>query len=125
MELKLGNRTCYCSTTLRVVYEIQKEKNFKSLQETLQSLNQLTTDDQINLIYTAYKCDKNNTEFLDKESFINTLLDTCGIYKLTEISTGIVEGLLFSGLSTEEAESKKAEIQKIQVGTTSSNVQGD
>lgn len=123
MELKLGNRTCYCATTLRVVYSIQKEKNFKTFQETLNSLNQLDTDEQINLIYTAYKCDKNNTEFLDKETFINELLDNCGVYKLTEISTTIVEGLLFSGLSTEEIESKKVEIQKIQAGMISSNVQ--
>ena len=125
MELILGNQTCYCATTLRVVYFIQKEKGHSTFQETLNSLNQLTTDDQINLIYTAYKCDKNNKEFLDKETFTDMLLDSCGVYKLTEIATEIVDGLLFSGLSTEEIASKKVEIQKILAGMNSSSEQVD
>lgn len=125
MEIKLDNRTYYCATSLRVIYALQKEKKFNSFQETLNSLNKLDSDDQINLIYTAYKCDSNNTEFLDKETFINTLLDNCGVYKLTNIATEIVEGLLFSGLSTEEIDSKKAEIQKILAGTISSDARAD
>ena len=125
MEIKLDNRTDYCATALRVIYALQKEKKFNSFQETFNSLNYLDSYDQINLIYTAYKCDSNNTEFLDKEAFINTLLDNCGVYKLTNIATEIVEGLLFSGLSTEEIDSKKVEIQKILAGTISSDARAD
>lgn len=125
MEFNVNGAVLYCATTLRVVYTFKEDKQHKTLQDALNALRDLNTDDQFDLLYSAYKCDRRNTCPLDKFAFIDMLLDNFGILKLTEITNAVVEGLLYSGLSQEEIGAKKAMIQKVQAGMDSSDMPVD
>lgn len=125
MQLTLNNQIYYCATTLRVVYSLKESKGLKSFQEALNTLSKLDSDEQLDLLYTAYKCDKRNGECLDKDTFIDLILDECGVFKLTNIVEELIDGLLYSGLSQEETQEKKAKIQETLDGMNSSNMLAD
>lgn len=122
VKMEMNGKTYELATSLRVVYALRDLTKAKSLQAAINSIGQLDLDGQLELLYAAYKAGggKNDT-VTTKEKFMDELLDTQGILTIADIINKVADGLLYSGMSPEEAASKKAEVEKqIQAGAASS-----
>lgn len=113
MKLQLGDKTCHCATTLRVAYAMKDLKHADSLQEALKRIGQLDTDGQIELLYVAYKCSKENGTLMSFEEFRDAVLDNLGVYALGVAIQELSEGLMYAGLPAEEVEAKKKLTEEI------------
>lgn len=122
VKMEMNGKTYELATSLRVVYALRDLTKAKSLQAAINSIGQLDLDGQLELLYAAYKAGggKNDT-VTTKEKFMDELLDTQGVLTIADIINKVADGLLYSGMSPEEAASKKAEVEKqIQAGAASS-----
>lgn len=118
MILSLKTGEYELSTSLRVVYALRDIAHVKSLKEAMASISDLDIDGQLELLYAAYKAgDGNKTNALSKEAFIAAVLDTFGIFALTNAINQLTDGLLYSGLTPEEIETKKAQVEATMTAT--------
>ena len=123
MKLKLGEKEYELSTSLRVVYSLKELTGAKNLQEAMSSISHLDLDGQMRLLYSAYKAGSGRQGMIiSQEAFTDAVLDNLGVFALTEVVNKLTDGLLYSGLSPEEIESKKAqaEIAMKEAGVASS-----
>lgn len=113
MILKLKDKEYELSTSLRVVYALKEISKARSLQEAINSISRLDLDGQLELLYAAYKagCGKNGTTIC-KEDFVGEILDSLGIFAVANKINELADGLLYSGLTPEEIESKKAQVEE-------------
>lgn len=120
VQVEIAGKTYELADTLRVVYSIKDITGAKSLKEALQSLTALDVDDQIKLLFAAYKANKSNPE-MSQEEFKDLILDNCGVFAIVDMVNDLANGLMYSGLTPEVAESKKAQAaEAMKVGATSS-----
>ena len=127
MELKLGNKTYELATSLRVVYALKDITHAKGLQEAISSIAHLDFDGQLNLLWAAFKAANKETT-VTKEQFVDDILDNLGIFAVTNTVNELADGLLYAGLSPEEVQSKKAEVEAVvkqKAGTTSSDTDSE
>lgn len=118
INLKLGERTYGLATSLRVVYALRDISHAKNLQEAIGSISKLDLDGQCDLLYAAYKAGEGKNDVsITKEAFIGEVLDNLGIFAITDVINELTEGLLYSGLSPEEIEAKKAQMTEVVVAT--------
>lgn len=112
MKLHVKDKDYELSTSLRVVYALRDISRANSLQEAIGSISKLDLDGQLELLYAAYKAaNGKNADCVSKSDFIDDLLDNLGIFAITNAINKLADGLLYSGLSQEEIESKKAEVE--------------
>lgn len=112
MKLCVKDKTYDLSTSLRVVYALRDISHANSLQEAVGSISKLDLDGQLELLYAAYKAaNSKNNDCVPKDVFIDELLDNLGIFAITNAINTLADGLLYSGLSKEEIESKKAAVE--------------
>ena len=120
LQVKIAGKHYELADTLRVVYSLKDITGAKSMQEALSSLAKLDLDKQIKLLYAAYKAAKTNPA-MSLDAFRDLLIDNCGVFAVTNMVNDLANGLLYSGLDTGEAESKKAAIvEALKAGVTSS-----
>lgn len=120
VHVEIAGKNYELADTLRVVYAIKDITGAKNLREALQSLTALDVDDQIKLLYAAYKANKNNPA-MTQEEFKDLILDNCGVFAIVDMVNDLANGLMYSGLAPEVAESKKAQIaEATKAGVTSS-----
>lgn len=120
VHVEIASKSYELADTLRVVYSIKDITGAKNLREALQSLTALDVDDQIKLLYAAYKANKNNPA-MSQEEFKDLILDNCGVFAIMDMVNDLANGLMYSGLSPEVAESKKVQIaEATKAGVTSS-----
>lgn len=120
VHVEIAGKSYELADTLRVVYSIKDITGAKNLREALQSLTALDVDDQIKLLYAAYKANKNNPA-MSQEEFKDLILDNCGVFAIMDMVNDLANGLMYSGLSPEVAESKKVQIaEATKAGVTSS-----
>lgn len=119
VHVEIAGKSYELADTLRVVYSIKDITGAKNLREALQSLTALDVDDQIKLLYAAYKANKNNPA-MSQEEFKDLILDNCGVFAIMDMVNDLANGLMYSGLSPEVAESKKVQIaEATKAGVTS------
>ena len=112
MKLHIKDKDYELSTSLRVVYALRDISHADSLQEAIGSISKLDLDGQLELLYAAYKAaNSKNADCVSKNDFIDNLLDNLGIFAITNAINTLADGLLYSGLSQEEIESKKAAVE--------------
>lgn len=113
MLLTLKKHVYELSTTLRVVYALRDIAHANSLQEAMGAISSLDLEGQLELLYAAYKAGEGSKEnAVDKNTFIDEVLDSFGIFAITGVINKLTDGLLYSGLTPEEIESKKKEVEK-------------
>lgn len=122
VQLKMNGKTYELATSLRVVYALKDLTKAKTLQEAINSIGQLDMDGQLELLFAAYKAGGGkNDNTITKEEFMDTLIDTQGVFAIADTVNKIADGLLYSGMTPEEVALKKAEMEKqIQAGAASS-----
>ena len=60
------------ATTLRVAYLVQGQHNHKPYAEVFKDIGDMTIEDQIGIIYCAFKCaNADSTVVIPKQSFID------------------------------------------------------
>ena len=112
MKLHIKDRDYELSTSLRVVYALRDISHANSLQEAIGSITRLDLDGQLELLYASYKAaNSKNADCVSKEDFTDDVLDNLGIFAITNAINNLADGLLYSGLSEEEIESKKAAVE--------------
>ena len=112
MKLHIKDKDYELSTSLRVVYALRDISHANSLQEAIGSISKLDLDGQLELLYAAYKAaNSKNADCVSKADFIDDVLDNLGIFAITNAINALADGLLYSGLSKEEIESKKAAVE--------------
>lgn len=122
VHVEIAGKDYELADTLRVIYDIKDITGAKNLREALQSLTALDVDDQIKLLYAAYKANKNNP-IMSANDFKDLILDNCGVFAITDMFNDLANGLMYSGLTPEAAESKKVQIaEATKAGVTSSAI---
>lgn len=112
MKLHIKDTDYELSTSLRVVYALRDISHAGSLQEAIASISKLDLDGQLELLYAAYKAaNRENPDCIGKGVFVDMLLDNYGIFAISNAVNTLADGLLYSGLSKEEIESKKAAME--------------
>lgn len=119
VKMKLGSQTIELATTLRVAFEMQKITGAKSVQAALNDMQSLGLEGQLSLMYAAYKAANRNVQIMSENDFKDKIQDNCGILTIAEVVNQITDGLLYAGMSPEEAAAKKIETEKL-AGATSS-----
>lgn len=112
MILHLKEKDYELSTSLRVVYALRDISHAKNLQEAINSISSLDLDGQLELLYAAYKAGEGKGEnAVSKQKFIDDVLDTLGIFAITNAINSLADGLLYSGLTPEEIAAKKMAVE--------------
>ena len=112
MKLHVKDKDYELSTSLRVVYALRDITHAKNLQEAINSISSLDLDGQLELLYAAYKAgDGRNENAISKQTFIDEMLDSLGIFAITNAINSLTDGLLYSGLTPEEIASKKMAVE--------------
>lgn len=89
----IGGKQFEFRNTLRVLYLLQDEFKCKTIQEVLDSLSKVNTEESIRVLYIACA---NKGEMSFKE-FSEMLQDNVGIIFINNLASEIVDGLLYAG----------------------------
>lgn len=124
-KLKLQGEEFELCCKLRVAFLIQKANNHKPYAEVFAGISTMTLEKQIETIYIAFK-EQNPEKALELSGskFQEVLLDESNLSYVLEALTGIIEGIMYHGMTEEEIETKKAKdqeaLEKSQPGMKSS-----
>lgn len=125
MILRVGSKEYELATTLRVIYKLREIAGAKSLQEAVNSIQNLDLDSQLELLYAAHVATSPAAmATTDKETFIGDILDNLGVFAVTNVINELADGLLYSGLAPEEVESKKAQVEMLMTTGQASSAVG-
>lgn len=111
MKISLKENTYELATTLRVVYALKDISGAKTLQEAISSIQRLDLDGQLQLLYAAYKAGNKGDNMLTQREFADEVLDSMGIFAIANCIDALTEGILYSGLTPEEIETKKSMVE--------------
>lgn len=95
------------STKLRVAFRVQQMNNHKPYSEVFAGMDSMKLEDQISILYCAF--DVANPEKASQKEFVDYCLDNLSLDELLEYIGAVMEGLMYSNLSPEEIEAKKAQ----------------
>ena len=90
------------ATTLRVAYLVQGQHNHKPYAEVFKDIGDMTIEDQIGIIYCAFKCaNADSTVVISKQSFIDYYLDNFTLKEVLNQLQEIVKGIMGEDLIEE------------------------
>lgn len=93
------------ATTLRVAYLVQGQHNHKPYAEVFKDIGDMTIEDQIGIIYCAFKCaNADSTVVISKQSFIDYYLDNFTLREVLNQLQEIVKGIMGEDLIEEAAD---------------------
>ena len=93
------------ATTLRVAYLVQGQHNHKPYAEVFKDIGDMTIEDQIGIIYCAFKCaNADSTVVIPKQSFIDYYLDNFTLREVLNQLQEIVKGIMGEDLTEEAAD---------------------
>lgn len=91
----LNDREYQLATTLRVAYMIQGQHNHKPYAEVLQSIGEMTLEEQIDIIYQAFKCaNPDAAKEWTSTKFCSYYLDNYTMTQMVNQVQAIVEGII-------------------------------
>ena len=121
IKLQIGNENFELAANLRVIYSLREITGAKNIREALKNLTSLDLEDQIQLLYAAYKANNKDATISAKE-FEDKVIDNLGIFAIADIIEKLADNLMYAGLSKEQIEEKKSKLEKTsQPGETSSD----
>ena len=90
------------ATTLRVAYLVQGQHNHKPYAEVFKDIGDMTIEDQIGIIYCAFKCaNADSTVTISKQNFIDYYLDNFTLKEVINQLQEIVKGIMGEDLEEE------------------------
>lgn len=90
------------ATTLRVAYLVQGQNSHKPYAEVFKDIGDMTIEDQIGIIYCAFKCaNADSTVAIPKQSFIDYYLDNFTLREVLNQLQEIVKGIMGEDLEEE------------------------
>ena len=93
------------ATTLRVAYLIQGQHNHKPYAEVFKDIGDMTIEDQIGIIYCAFKCaNADSNVVMSKQSFVDYYLDNFTLREVLGQLQEIVKGIMGEDLTEEAAD---------------------
>lgn len=111
-KIKFQGEEYELSSKLKVAFLIQKAFNHKPYTEVFREVGTLGIDRQIEIIWLAFK--EENPEVaigLSLTKFQEGLFEESNVTYIYEALTGVIEGIMYHGMSEEEIEEKKMEGQ--------------
>lgn len=87
------------ATNLRVAYNVQGQHNHKPYTEVFKNIGDMTVEDQLGIIYCAFKCANPDT-IVTREQLQNYLLDNMNLKDMLDVLQGIIQGIM--GTSNEK-----------------------
>ena len=91
------------ATTLRVAYLIQGQHNHKPYAEVFKDIGDMTIEDQIGIIYCAFKCANSDSNItMSKQSFVDYYLDNFTLREVLGQLQEIVKGIMGEDLTEED-----------------------
>ena len=91
------------ATTLRVAYLIQGQHNHKPYAEVFKDIGDMTIEDQIGIIYCAFKCaNADSSVVMSKQSFVDYYLDNFTLREVLGQLQEIVKGIMGEDLTEED-----------------------
>lgn len=81
------------ATNLRVAYNVQGQHNHKPYTEVFKDIGDMTVEDQLGIIYCAFKCANPDT-IVTREQFQNYLLDNMNLKDMLDVLQGIIQGIM-------------------------------
>lgn len=94
------------STKLRVAYKVQGQHNHKPYTEIFQNLNDMTIEQQINMLYAAFEAaNPEAAKNITKQVFLDHYLDNSDLSEVMSQLQDVIGGILGKDLK-EEAEKK-------------------
>lgn len=83
------------ATTLRVAYVVQGQHNHKAYTEVFQGIGDMTLEDQIRIIYAAFKVANKEQVFVwTDDKFVNYYLDNYGLKQVMNQLQDIIQGIM-------------------------------
>lgn len=111
-KIKFQGEEYELSSKLKVAFLIQKAFNHKPYTEVFREVGTLGIDRQIEIIWLAFR--EENPEVaigLSLTKFQEGLFEESNVTYIYEALTGVIEGIMYHGMSEEEIEEKKMEGQ--------------
>ena len=91
------------ATALRVAYLIQGQHNHKPYAEVFKDIGDMTIEDQIGIIYCAFKCANSDSNItMSKQSFVDYYLDNFTLREVLGQLQEIVKGIMGEDLTEED-----------------------
>ena len=112
-KIKFQGEEYELSSKLKVAFLIQKAFNHKPYTEVFRDIGNLGIERQIEIIWLAFK--EENPEValgLNLAKFQEGLFEDSNVTYIYEALTGVIEGIMYHGMSEEEIEEKKMEGQE-------------
>lgn len=81
------------ATTLRVAYMVQGQHNHKAYADVFKNIGDMTVEEQIGVIYCAFKCANKDT-VISSQSFLEYYLDNYNLKDLLEQLGHIIKGIM-------------------------------
>lgn len=106
MQIKINDNNYDMACTLRVAYNIQGQHNHKAYLEIFQSIDKMTLEEQIKMLYASYKCANSSAPITEKE-FMDAVLDNYNLMDVMDMINELVEGITYGGMTVEKREEKK------------------
>ena len=95
------------STSIGVLFALKEQKGVKTLQETYKIFEQPDMDVMLDLLKASYM-KQNKIETMTIDEFVEKLEEEqIGFIKIASVFQEVIEGVMYSGLSEEEIETKK------------------
>lgn len=98
-------------TSIGVLFALKEMRGHKTLQETYASVSNSGIDNVIEVMHVCYKKGMNST--CTFEEFIDIIAKhDLGFIKLTRLYTEVLERLMYDGLTKEEIDASKKQIEE-------------
>lgn len=115
-QIAINGATYTLSDKLRVAYKLQECHNHKPYTEIFKSLGSMPLEKQIEFIWISFTLANPDAPSVVKEGekmtqieFLNYCLDNIGLTIIMDLIQGIMDGIMYGGLSEEEKEKKRQE----------------
>lgn len=81
------------ATTLRVAYNVQGQHNHKPYTEVFKDIGDMTVEDQLGIIYCAFKCANPDT-IVTRAQLQDYLLDNMNLKDMLDVLQDIIKGIM-------------------------------
>ena len=104
-------KNIHFATSIAVLFALKEARGHKTLQETYADIGRMTSfEDMLEFLRISYE--KGENKKVDSEEFIELIaVSGIGFLKVTTIFNQVIEGILYGGMSQEEVESSKKQLQ--------------
>lgn len=93
MTVKINGTTYEMACTLRVAYMVQGQHNHKPYSKVFSELGDMVLEDQVGILYCAFKAANPNFN-MSREEFFNYYLDNISMKEVMEQIKEVIQGVM-------------------------------